>query len=831
MSDLVFDLETSTGDKKTHGPSAKDSANDFYTIIYGDTPESVVIEHKEEGFKRKLPKGFTKLLSSTTLIVGHNLNFDLSYIWKTLELREFLLKGGEIWDTQLAHYLMSGQRHTFPSLGELQNIYLGTKVKEDRISRLYKRGVGADKMVGARDRCPRFFKLYEKYSYDDGITTLKIKQKQVLRAEELGMTKIIKMYNKYLLSLILASNTGIKIDLDKCQKTRREFKLRELDLLEQAQALIKDYWSDERLPTFNVNSPTHKSAMLFGGDIKVTTRKNIGWCKTKIEIQDQNTQKIMSYPQYEKQFINEAINLGDARISIIRTPYEEGCGECDECLGYYDRETGEYINECTNTTTEIAEDESLIWVEGTPHPEDILTLDWSLEYRFKVLSGTPKLRNFNEYVNITGFNLPLSFTKESKVEGRYKTGSDIIEKIYKNSSNEAAKEYCRLQKEAMTIHKMSSTYLEAFNSLSIDERLYPNFNNTATATSRLSSSNPNLQNVPSKSEMAKSIQGLFVAPTGWKCVQIDYSQLEIYVTAWLSGDVAMTRDLLNGVDFHCLRMSWCKALSEGKTYEEIIELSKIKKLKKWVVKRVAAKQISFQKAYGAGAYSLAESTGLEVDDVKELMQKEDNIYYRVKAFNEHVMQTVQNNTEYSTKKGLPSYLLRGGVNGKRFDNYGYELLPIKSGDNIQYEEGLRRKIGYFQTITSKRYAYEEFGNIDRRGCLRQNFSPTQTKNYQTQGTANDIIGAALAKMFIPFLKHPNKVQLLNSIHDCVWLYVKEEYLDLIIPQVCTIMSNIPKLFKEYLDIDVPFEFPVEAEVGDNFAELEEFIIKERVNET
>ena len=711
----MLDFET-TISKGPHGPSAKDASNDFHTIIYGDSPTNVTIEHKEEGFKRKLPIGFTSMLKESSILIGHNLSFDLGYIWKCPEWKEYLLRGGLIWDTQTAEYLMSGQRHTFSSLGELQEIYLGRKIKADRISRLYKKGVGADRMVQAQHRCKRFFKLYEQYSYDDGITTLQVYEKQLVRAEQLGMLDIIKMYNKYLLSLIMCMNTGIKVDLDKCEKTLREFKLKELKLLEQAQLLIGQYWDDERLPEFNVNSPTHKSAMLFGGDIKVKVK----------------------------------------------------------------RENGLYKN------------------------------------------GNQKFKLFDELVEVTGFNLPRKYTTESKVVGRYKTDTGVIEKIYKNSSNEAAKEYCGLQKEAMTYHKMSSTYLGAFLNLSILERLYPNFNTTATATSRLSSSNPNLQNVPSKSEMAKKIQGLFVAPTGWQCVQIDFSQLEIYILAWLSDDQQMTKDLLNGIDFHCLRMSWCSSMAEGKSYEEIVHLAKKEGVKEWVIKRNQAKQISYQKAYGAGARSLAESTGLLEDDVKELMEKEDRIYYKVKGYNEHVLRTVENNTEYSTKMGIPSYLLRGGVNGKRFDAQGYELLPIKQGDNVTYEQGLRRNIGFYQSPTGKRYAFEEYGSFDRRGNLRQNFSPTQTKNYQVQGTASDVQAATSAALLEVLLTHSDKIQFINEIHDSKWFYIKEEYLNIIVPQVCNLMEAVPHLFKKYLGVDVPFKFPVDAEVGENFAELTAF---------
>lgn len=714
---IVFDLETSIS-KGPHGPDAKEQSNDFYTLIYGNDETSIIVEHKIEGFNRTPSEGFIKMLKKSDVLVGHNLAFDLSYIWKNEHFQNWLLNGGQIFDTQTAQYLMSGQRHSFPSLAELQLIYLNQRVKKDRISRLYKKKIGADKILAAKDRCPRLFALYHQYSIDDGETTLKIYKKQLTEAKSLGMINIIKMFNYYNLTLIHCMQTGIKVDIAKCEKTLRDFKVREMELLQQANELIAPYWTDERLPEFNVNSPQHKSAVLFGGEIKVKVK----------------------------------------------------------------RDNGVYKN------------------------------------------GKPKFKLFDEVVEVQGFGLDTSLTSESKIIGRYQTGDDIINKIYKNSDNEVAKEYCGVQKEAMQYKKMCSTYLEAFISLSSNERLYPNFNTTSTITSRLSSSNPNLQNVPSKGDWAKHIQGLFVAPAGWKCVQIDFSQLEIYVLAWLSGDERMAKDLHDGVDFHVLRMSWCRSLSEGKSYQEIYDLSKVQNIAKWVKKRSQAKQISYMKAYGGGPVSLAEATGLDVNDVKELLNKEDSIYYKVKGYNDHVFEALEANTEASHKNYLPSRMLKGGINGKRFDSEGYELLPIKSGGDIFYEKELRRLVGYYQSPTGKRYSFEQFGAIDKRGGLRITFSPTQTKNYQIQGTASDVQAATSAALLQILLKHKDKLQFVNEIHDSKWFYVKEEYVNKIVPQLCNIMESVPDLFKKYVGVEVPFKFPVEAEIGDNFAELSAFVI-------
>lgn len=714
MSTIVLDLETTINSDK-HSAQAKDPCNDFHTIIHG-TKSNVIVEHSKEGFKRRTTKLFNESLKTTKMIVGHNLPFDLPYVWDNPEFQEWLLNSNTVWDTQLAQYLISGQRHAFPSLGELQKIYLKRKIKEDRISKLYRKGIGADKILAAKERCPRLFKLYDKYSRDDGETTLAVFEKQVREAKRLNMIPIIKVFNRYLLTLVLCMKTGIVVDRNTTEKNLRDFKLKALDLLAEAQELIKHLWNDERLPEFNVNSPQHKSAILFGGDIRCKVRKHVG--------------------QYK--------------------------------------------------------------------------------------NGKDKYKNEEELVHVAGFGLSLDYTEESKIDGRYATGGDVISKIIKTCDNEIAVKYCKLQKESMNMMKMCSTYLEAFLDLSIDGKLLPNFNITKTSTSRLSSSNPNLQNVVSKGEIATAIQECFIAPEGWSCCSIDFSQLEIYVTAWLTQDKAMTKDLLSGVDFHCLRLSWASSMSEGKGYEEIVQLAKVEEVPEWALKRSKAKTISYQKAYGAGAKSLAESTGLHIDDVKELLDKEDKIYYRVKAFNDYVYQQVENTAEYSHKDYIPALLKKGGKNGKRFDKSGYELLPIKHGNNTYFEEGNFRNVGYFQSITGKRYAFEEFGIVDKQGKTRRCFSPTQTKNYQIQGTASDVQAITTAALLPLLLKHSDKVKFINEIHDSKVFYVKNEYLDLIVNKLCEIMEATPQLFKKYLNIDMPFSIPVDAEVGKNLASLQTY---------
>jgi len=707
----VIDTETSIS-SGVHGPQAKDPTNDMYTIIAGSSASDVKVYHNAGGFKRQFPLEVAGLINKADVIIMHNAPFDLSYMWQTQELQDFMLRGGQVYDTQIAEYLMSGQRHSFASLGELQELYLGVKTKDTRISALYKKGIGADKILAAKDRCPRLFKIYDAYSKADGVTTMQVFQKQYARARQLGMIDCIKLYNNYMLCLTNVMNTGITVDLKKCQETLRDFKLKSLTYLEEATNLISSMW-DERLGPFNVNSPKDKSAILFGGTYQL-----------KIKVQD-----------------------------------------------------------------------------GT----------------FK--NGNPKYRAAVEDVIINGFGLPTSLTEESAIKGRYKTGSDIIEKIYHTSKNEQAKEYCRLQRLAMTYNKMCSTYLEPFLELSIDGLLYPNYNNTMTITSRLSSSKPNLQNVPSKGDMLLPIQGQLVAPEGWVCVSADYSQLEIYVSAYLANDPQLTKDLLEGVDFHVKRLSY----AEDKPYDEIYGLCKIDRIPEWEAKRTAAKTISYQKAYGASPKSLAKTTGIDESIIKRIFEQEDIEYPFVAEFNKKVTEQVNDSKELSLAKHLPKLKKGGGKEGKKFI-CGMELLPIINGEDIRYDSDEYRHVGYYNAVTGKRYSFEEVGRIDFRGNLKRGFSTTQTKNYHVQGTASDVQAASSAALLPLLLKNKDKVRMVNEIHDSKWFIVKKEYLEKVLPIIKRVMEDVPGNFKKYLNVDMPFKIPVDIEVGKSFAETESYVI-------
>ncbi len=163
---------------------------------------------------------------------------------------------------------------------------------------------------------------------------------------------------------------------------------------------------------------------------------------------------------------------------------------------------------------------------------------------------------------------------------------------------EALLEYRRLE-------KLRSTYLEPLPRLADEQgRIHTTFNQTATATGRLSSSNPNLQNIPVRGDFGRRMRSCFIPAPGYTLVSADYSQIELRVLAHLSGDPALLAAFRNNEDIH--------SRTAGLLFD--VELPEVTP-----DMRRSAKTINFGLIYGMGAQKLAQELKLRVE-MLEAMQ-------------------------------------------------------------------------------------------------------------------------------------------------------------------------------------------------------------------
>ncbi len=193
------------------------------------------------------------------------------------------------------------------------------------------------------------------------------------------------------------------------------------------------------------------------------------------------------------------------------------------------------------------------------------------------------------------------------------------------------------------LSKLNNTYIEALPKL-IDKktnRLHTNFIQTVTATGRLSSVSPNLQNIPVRHEIGKQIRTAFTTKPGEKLLALDYSQIELRVAAHLANDKIMIEHFLNSQDIH---LSTAAAINHIKESEVSSDL------------RRQAKSINFGILYGQGPHGLSQNAGITFSQAKEFIAKYFQTYEGIKDYIESTIKEAKGKNYVTTILGRRRYL-------------------------------------------------------------------------------------------------------------------------------------------------------------------------------
>ena len=184
----------------------------------------------------------------------------------------------------------------------------------------------------------------------------------------------------------------------------------------------------------------------------------------------------------------------------------------------------------------------------------------------------------------------------------------------KTGYSTAAGELLKLRKESKIIEKiedyrelfkLKTTYLDTLPELTDENsRIHTSFNQAVTATGRLSSSDPNLQNIPIKTELGQLMRTAFVAEDGYKLVSADYSQIDLRAVAHVSGDKKMIETFLKGEDVHRATAAEINKVSLSQVTEKM---------------RSSAKALNFGVIYGMSVFGFSEAAGIERDDAKKFI--------------------------------------------------------------------------------------------------------------------------------------------------------------------------------------------------------------------
>jgi DNA polymerase-1 len=305
--------------------------------------------------------------------------------------------------------------------------------------------------------------------------------------------------------------------------------------------------------------------------------------------------------------------------------------------------------------------------------------------------------------------LPAEGLKKTKA-GTFSTAADVLEGL------RGKHEIVDLILEQRQLSKLLSTYVDALPAMVNPRtgRLHTSFNQAGAETGRLSSSAPNLQNIPIRTEVGREIRRAFVAEDGWRLLSADYSQVELRILAHISGDEYLLAAFARGEDIH--------ASAASKVYG--IPISQVNK-----EQRAVAKMMNFATSYGVSAFGLAQRTGLPQAEAAEFMDRYFATYPGVKRY-------LDTTKAYAREHGYVETLL-----------------------------GRRRYFPVLKTTATGSQAY----------AIRQ-AAERAAINHPIQGTAADIIKIAMVRLFRALQEDGYKARITLQVHDELVLEVPVDEL-------------------------------------------------------
>lgn len=200
-----------------------------------------------------------------------------------------------------------------------------------------------------------------------------------------------------------------------------------------------------------------------------------------------------------------------------------------------------------------------------------------------------------------------------------------------------------LIQEHRELMKLLNTYIDALPELvnKKTKRLHTCFNQAVTATGRLSSTDPNIQNIPVRTELGREIRSAFIAEDGYELMSLDYSQIELRLAAYMSGDKKMIKAFKEGLDIHTATAAEINDMSLDAVTKEM---------------RREAKATNFGILYGQGAHGLSQTAGIPYARAKEFIDSYFSVYDGVKEYIEKTLEQAKIDGFVKTLFGRKRYL-------------------------------------------------------------------------------------------------------------------------------------------------------------------------------
>ncbi|MGV0027696.1 DNA polymerase I [Phormidesmis priestleyi] len=349
--------------------------------------------------------------------------------------------------------------------------------------------------------------------------------------------------------------------------------------------------------------------------------------------------------------------------------------------------------------------------------------------------------------------LGLDRKKSRKIKTGYSTDAATLEKLQGDHP------VVDLILEHRTLSKLKSTYVDALPTLVRPDthRVHTDFNQTATSTGRLSSSNPNLQNIPIRTAFSRQIRKAFIPQDGWLMVAADYSQIELRILAHLSQEPVLLETYRNNQDVHTLTARLLLDKEEISSEE-----------------RRLAKIINFGVIYGMGSQRFAREAGVSPSVAKEFIERFNDRYSRVFAYLQQMQREAIGNGYVETILGRRRYF--------RFASESLQKLRSQKPDSIDLNKLKLR---------------DQFD----AGLLRA------AANAPIQGSSADIIKIAMIRLHE--LLKDYQANLLLQVHDELVFEIHPDTWVSLQPQIKSTMEDAVQLSVPLL---------VEIRAGQNWME-------------
>jgi len=223
-----------------------------------------------------------------------------------------------------------------------------------------------------------------------------------------------------------------------------------------------------------------------------------------------------------------------------------------------------------------------------------------------------------------------------KTKTGYSTNAEVLDKLRgSHPIIDAILEYRQYT-------KLQSTYVVGLGKvIGPDGRIHTSFQNTVTATGRLSSTEPNLQNIPVRTELGAKLREMFVAPHGWMLVDADYSQIELRLLAHMADDGQMQEAFRSGEDVHTVTASQVFGVPQGEVTHEL---------------RRRAKAVNFGIVYGISDFSLSQDLGVSRREAKEYMETYLEKYQGVRQYMGDIVEKARRDGYVATLFGRRRWL-------------------------------------------------------------------------------------------------------------------------------------------------------------------------------